>query len=55
MSDVSIYICILTANSEIQDIYRYFASAACESANAVKIFNTVKYFFSYRSDYNSKI
>lgn len=35
---VLIYMCKLTVNSEIQDIYRYFARATCESACAVKIF-----------------
>lgn len=49
MGGVLIYICKLTVNSEIQDIYRYFARATCESACAVKIFFIfyfiVKYFF----------
>lgn len=69
MGGVLIYICKLTVNSEIQDIYRYFARATCESACAVKIFilffilllnTSFNYFFftrffGYRIDYNSKI
>lgn len=63
MGGVLIYICKLTVNSEIQDIYRYFARATCESA-CVKIlflflllntsFNYFFFtrFFSYRIDYN---
>lgn len=41
MGGALIYKCKLTVNSEIQDIYRYFALATCESACAVKIFGLI--------------